>query len=86
MGMLTRRGPVVRSRRAGSLPRPSERRQITRLATKTGRPKTLAGCESLPRTHALPTFGGLPVNRIRVSDIKVWLTHPVRSLTSRGVQ
>lgn len=51
------------------------------LATKTGRPKTLAGYESLLRTHALPTFGALPVNRIRVSDIKVWM----KKLESAGV-
>lgn len=43
------------------------------LKTKTGRPKTLAGYESLLRTHARPAFGATRVNRIRVSDIKAWL-------------
>ncbi len=45
----------------------------TWLATKHGRPKTLAGYRSLLDKHILSRFGDLPVNRVRTSDVRAWL-------------
>ncbi len=54
------------------------------LATKVKRPKTLAGYESLLRTHLLPTFGDRQVGSIKTSDVRRWLADMQRKGCAPG--
>jgi integrase len=56
------------------------------MESRTFKPNTRAGYESLLRNHLSPTFGGVPLARIEPGDIQQWVTDLQRVLSSSRVR